>query len=118
MSDTRSRGSIKLPSDFRFGHVQPDHKVAAPPAPPPPLGPLAAFVGDWVGNGFNTIFRPNNTATPTPLPNPLPPGDNILEPQSGVFILVSDAALRDHAPSEEKLTSLTAELWPRSVRSN
>jgi hypothetical protein len=32
-----------------------------------------------VGNGFNTIFRPNNTVTPTPLPNPLPPGDNILE---------------------------------------
>jgi len=53
--------------------------VTAPSPPSPPLGPLAAFVGDWVGNGFNTIFRPNNTATPTPLPNPLPPGDNILE---------------------------------------
>jgi hypothetical protein len=50
---------------------------------PPPLGPLAAFVGDWVGNGFNTIFRPDNTVTPTPLPNPVPPPppprDNILE---------------------------------------
>src|SRR5579863_6944407 len=79
MSDADSRGSIKLPSDFRFGHVPPDHKVTAPPAPLPPLGPLAAFVGDWVGNGFNTIFRPNNSVTPTPLPNPLPPGDNILE---------------------------------------
>src|ERR1700693_2619913 len=83
MSDTRSRGSIKLPSDFRFGHVQPDHKVAAPPAPPPPLGPLAAFVDDWVGNGFNTIFRPDNAVTPTPLPNPVPPPppprDNVLE---------------------------------------
>src|ERR1017187_4495570 len=79
MSDTTSRGSIKLPSDFRFGHLRPDHKVAAPPPQPPPLGPLAAFVGDWVGNGFNTIFRPNNTVTPTRLPNPLPPGDNILE---------------------------------------
>jgi len=79
MSDTTSRGSIRLPIDFRFGHVRPDHKVTAPSPPSPPLGPLAAFVGDWVGNGFNTIFRPNNTATPTPLPNPLPPGDNILE---------------------------------------
>jgi hypothetical protein len=79
MSDTTSRGSIKLPSDFRFGHLRPDHHVPPPTAPPPPLGPLAAFVGDWVGNGFNTIFRPNNTVTPTPLPNPLPPGDNILE---------------------------------------
>jgi len=79
MSDTTSRGSIRLPSDFRFGHVRPDHKVTAPPAPSPPLGPLSSFVGDWVGNGFNTIFRPNNTVTPTPLPNPLPPGDNILE---------------------------------------
>src|SRR5271169_951626 len=82
MSDTTSRGSIKLPFDFRFGHVRPDHKVTAPPAPPPPLGPLAAFVGDWVGNGFNTIFRPDNSVTPTPLPVPVPvppPLDNILE---------------------------------------
>jgi hypothetical protein len=51
--------------------------------PPPPLGPLAAFAGDWVGNGFNTIFRPDNTVTPTPLSNPVPPPppprDNILE---------------------------------------
>jgi hypothetical protein len=54
--------------------------VVAKPAPPPPLGPLAAFVKDWVGNGFNTIFRPDNTATPTPLPVPVvPTPDNILE---------------------------------------
>jgi len=79
MSDAGSRGSIKLPGDFFFREVHTDQKVAHPAPPPAPLGPLAAFVGDWVGNGFNTIFRPNNTATPTPLPNPLPPGDNILE---------------------------------------
>jgi hypothetical protein len=79
MSDAGSRGSIKLPGDFFFREVHPDQKVAHPAPPPAPLGPLSAFVGDWVGNGFNTIFRPNNTATPTPLPNPLPPGDNILE---------------------------------------
>ena len=83
MSDTTPRASIRLPSDFVFGHVRPDHKQAAPSTPPPPLGPLAAFVGDWVGNGFNTIFRPDSAASPTPLPNPVPapppPRDNILE---------------------------------------
>jgi len=83
MSDSNPRGSIKLPSDFIFGHLRADHTATAPPPPPPPLGPLAAFVGDWVGNGFNTIFRPDSSATPTPLPNPVPPPppprDNILE---------------------------------------
>ncbi len=83
MSDTKPRASIKLPSDFVFGHLRPDHTKPAPPTPPPPLGPLSAFVGDWVGNGFNTIFRPDSAATPTPLPNPVPPPppprDNILE---------------------------------------
>jgi hypothetical protein len=82
MSDAKPRASIKLPSDFLFGEVRPDHKVVSPPVPPPPLGPLAAFVGDWVGNGFNTIFRPDNSVTPTPLPVPVPvppPRDNILE---------------------------------------
>ena len=83
MSDPNPRASIKIPSDFVFGHLRPDNKVVTTATPPPPLGPLAAFVGDWVGNGFNTIFRPDNTVTPTPLPNPLvpPPAvlDNILE---------------------------------------
>ena len=81
MSNTL-RPHIWLPN-FRFGELRPDHKVTPPPTPPAPLGPLSAFVGDWVGNGFNTIFRPDNTATPTPLPTPVPPGplplDNILE---------------------------------------
>ena len=83
MSDTNPRASIKLPSDFVFGQLRPDHTKPIPPTPPPPLGPLYAFVGDWVGNGFNTIFRPDSAATPTPLPNPVPPPppprDNILE---------------------------------------
>jgi hypothetical protein len=73
------RAHISLPGDFLFGEVRPDHKVAAPTTAPPSLGPLAAFVGDWVGNGFNTIFRPDNTVTPTPLPIPVPGSDNILE---------------------------------------
>ena len=82
MSDITSRASIKLPSDFRFGELRPDHLAAPTAAAPPSLGPLASFVGDFVGNGFNTIFRPDSTATPTPLPNPVPPApphDNILE---------------------------------------
>jgi hypothetical protein len=83
MSDTKPRASIELPSDFIFGQVRPDQTVTPPPQPPPPLGPLTAFVGDWVGNGFNTIFRPDSAATPTPLPNPIPPPppprDNVLE---------------------------------------
>jgi hypothetical protein len=83
MSDSNSRGSITLPSDFLFGHLRADHAKPAPPTPLPPLGPLSAFVGDFVGNGFNTIFRPDSTASPTLLPNPVPPPppprDNILE---------------------------------------
>lgn len=83
MSDSDPRGTITLPSDFHFGHLRPNQTKPEAPAPPPPLGPLAAFVGDFVGNGFNTIFRPDSTATPTPLPNPVPapppPRDNILE---------------------------------------
>jgi hypothetical protein len=79
MSDAKPRASISLPSDFIFGEVRPNHAKPATPTPPPPLGPLAAFTGAWVGNGFNTIFRPDSTATPTPLPNPVPVSDNILE---------------------------------------
>jgi hypothetical protein len=85
MSNATPRASIKLPDDFIFGQVRPDHKKVDPTELPAPLGPLAAFVGDWVGNGFNTIFRPDNSVTPTPLPNPVPPPvppatiDNILE---------------------------------------
>jgi hypothetical protein len=48
----------------------------------PPLGPLENLAGTtFRGNGFNTIFRPQNFAlTPTPLPNTAHgPDDNILE---------------------------------------
>ena len=82
MSDTKPRPSIQLDSDFIFGELRPDNTLPAVTTPPPPLGPLSAFVGDWVGNGFNTIFRPDSAATPTALPNPVPaapPHDNILE---------------------------------------
>jgi hypothetical protein len=82
MSDSNPRPSIELASDFVFGHLRANHAVVPTPTPPPALGPLSAFVGDWVGNGFNTIFRPDSTASPTILPNPVPPApphDNILE---------------------------------------
>jgi hypothetical protein len=84
MSDDITRASIKLPGDFIFGHVRPNHlAVEEPTTSIPPLGPLSAFVGDWVGHGFNTIFRPDNAVSPTQLPNivppPPPPRDNILE---------------------------------------
>ena len=45
----------------------------------PSLGPLAAFAGTFKGHGFNTIFRPDSTATPTPLPVPVTGSDNVLE---------------------------------------
>jgi hypothetical protein len=63
---------------FEFGQARPARRTGTP-TPPPTLGPLAAFVGDWQGNGFNTIFRPDSPETPTPFPNPVPPSDNVLE---------------------------------------
>ncbi|KAM0546206.1 hypothetical protein ACHAPJ_010990 [Fusarium lateritium] len=46
------------------------------------LDVLAKFRGTYSGFGFNTIFRPNGTTTPTPLPILPPsedPNDNILQ---------------------------------------
>jgi hypothetical protein len=79
MSDPNPKTNLNLTADFRFAAVRPDHLVVVPPPPSAPLGPLAAFVGDWAGQGFNTIFRPDNSATPTPLPFPINGSDNILE---------------------------------------
>jgi hypothetical protein len=70
--------SISLPSGFRFNQVVPHDRLGELLLQPPSLGPLVAFVGTWVGNGFNTIFRPNSPQTPTPLPVP-EGGDNVLE---------------------------------------
>jgi hypothetical protein len=53
-----------------------------PPDAPADLGSLVAFAGTFRGIGFNTIFRPDNTATPTPMPGPVDPAnprDNVLE---------------------------------------
>ena len=77
-----TEAEISLPSDFRFDEVVSLHVLKAG-TPPPDLGPLAAFaIRKWKGSGLNTIFRPDNSQTPTPLPNPVTPGlprDNVLE---------------------------------------
>jgi hypothetical protein len=82
--EPKLKAAISLPTNFKIAEVvpRPRHGPHAPPPgpamPPPDLGPLAVLVGNWHGNGFNTIFRPNNPVTPTPLPQPVG-GDNILE---------------------------------------
>jgi hypothetical protein len=73
------RAAVSLPGDFRFDEVRAVARTTGTPTATPALGPLAAFTGNWHGRGFNTIFRPDNPSTPTPLPNPLPAGDNVLE---------------------------------------
>ena len=69
--------ALLIPSDFRFDavHAGPD----TPPASTPSLGPLAHFRGTFHGNGFGTIFRPDNSVTPTHLPASVGPSDNVLE---------------------------------------
>ena len=85
MADTTSLSEIfSAPAGFKIREV--DGKLEAAlaglaeaAAPPPPnLGPLVAFVGTWTGQGFNTIFRPNNTKTPTVFVPPIT-SDNVLE---------------------------------------
>jgi hypothetical protein len=86
MSDTALESALAALNKFRIREV--DFKrpsvglraaTAQTPVPlPAPLGPLTAFAGNWIGQGFNTIFRPNNTKTPT-FPPPLSTSDNVLE---------------------------------------
>ena len=73
--------TLSVPSSFKFGQVSSlaKAKTKKPIPPDPSLGPLAKFTGTFAGNGFNTIFRPDSTATPTPLPIPVLGSDNVLE---------------------------------------
>lgn len=78
--------AITVPHDFHIDHIVDPAILAAAnkllsPTPPPPLGVLSHFTGTFTGKGFNLIFRPNSSATPTRLPNPNSqgPNDNILE---------------------------------------
>jgi hypothetical protein len=81
MNDIKLEPAVSIPSSFRFGEVSSRTAFRAASSAVPSLGPLGAFAGTFRGNGFNTIFRPESTATPTSLPvtPPPPPSDNILE---------------------------------------
>jgi hypothetical protein len=82
-----------MPKSQRAGHyvrldgqpldreVRSDLASGAVIATPAPLGPLAAFTGDWIGTGFNTIFRPNGKQLPTGpfLVPPAGPWESVLE---------------------------------------
>jgi hypothetical protein len=70
---------LSLPVNFKIREVSSLTALRSALTVLPPLGPLASFAGTFAGNGFNTIFRPQNAATPTPLPVPQPNSDNILE---------------------------------------
>lgn len=82
MSDTKLLSTaLSSPANFSVGEVTHDLVTAPAPVTPVPLGPLVAFTGNWIGSGFNTIFRPNSAHTPTkpfPIP-PTGPADNVLE---------------------------------------
>lgn len=79
----RLESAFVVPSNFSIHEVPtapPRATIAVSPRlAPPTLGALAGLVGTFIGNGFNTIFRPQNPATPTPLPIPVPTSDNVLE---------------------------------------
>lgn len=84
MSDqTDLTPAVTMPAGFKIKEVDSRSAVRAASLTAaqtaPDLGPLADFVGDWHGHGFNAIFRPNNPITPTPLPIPQNNSDNILE---------------------------------------
>jgi hypothetical protein len=79
-SDGPLEPAVLRPANFIFGAVDAARGVRLPEAIiaeglTPPVGALAAFTGTFTGKGFNTIFRPQSTATPT---SPLG-GDNVLE---------------------------------------
>lgn len=73
--------SIKLPQGFEIHGVTSKLLDKAPSTTPaPPLLVLDNFKGTFAGHGFNTIFRPQSSATATTFPvNPTGPADNVLE---------------------------------------
>lgn len=79
MTDVRLETALSIPGGFRFGEVSSLTTERAVTAIAPSLGPLAAFTGTFRGNGFNSIFRPDSSQTPTKLPVPVSGSDNVLE---------------------------------------
>lgn len=96
--------ATSIPARFEFGEVATGLKPIFLPPQPPPLGPLGAFVGDWHGTGFNTIFRPDNPETPSSetLPHPLPPSDNVLELNLTLETLSFSASI-GHVPNRGRV---------------
>jgi hypothetical protein len=79
MSDMQLEPAHSLPIGFKVREVSSLTVLRERGLPAPSLGPLAAFAGIFKGSGFNVIFRPDSTATPTHLPIPVPGTDNVLE---------------------------------------
>jgi len=79
MTDIHLQPALSLPAGFRFGEVSSFTAPRALASAVPTLGPLSAFTGAFRGSGFNTIFRPDSTKTPTGLPKPITGSDNVLE---------------------------------------
>lgn len=74
--------TISIPSGFEIHGVTSKLLAKAPSTTPaPPLLVLDNFKGTFAGNGFNMIFRPQSSATPTKFPNNPTQGadDNVLE---------------------------------------
>lgn len=79
----RPKGAtISLPPSFEI-HGVTNKLLSEKPSttPVPELLVLDNFQGTFVGNGFNTIFRPQSSTTPTTFPNNPTQGanDNVLE---------------------------------------
>lgn len=81
MSEPNVEPVLSEQAHFRFNEVSSGTTFRARAVSVPSLGPLVAFAGTFTGHGFNTIFRPNSTVTPTQLPHMPPEGppDNVLE---------------------------------------
>jgi hypothetical protein len=79
MSEMPLETALSQTSGFSFGEVSSLTALRAAGVAPPSLGPLAAFTGTFRGSGFNLIFRPDSTKTPTTLPIPVTGSDNVLE---------------------------------------
>lgn len=74
--------TISVPSNFEIHGVTKKLLSQQPTVTPnPPLLVLDKFQGTYAGQGFNTIFRPQSSATPTTFPNNPTQGanDNVLE---------------------------------------
>jgi hypothetical protein len=89
---------ISLPPKFQYDEV--DYKYSSTPRSPrleTSLGVLTQFQGTYLGAGFNIIFRPNNTITPTSYPATFP---NLVAPFPGRPNLTGENVLEINVTSE------------------